>query len=192
MKKNTKPVIKIFIILFIIAVVVFILLNIFFPIYYTDYTFVIKEIRDNTITGEKPIVMYADFNKDEEYECPDGKYVKGSELKVGDEIYTSYNDMIYTIAKIEDSKITVTYKEYYSLTINDAIIENDYREKLTASDLKVGDYILVRTKVDYSIKNHIDIANPNPYRDGDYEVLNNVKYIKVYYNISSRKLSNNV
>ena len=133
MKKNTKSIVKIFIILLIIVVGVIILLNIFFPIYYTDYTFVIKEIKDNTIIGEKPVVMYFDFGKDEEYQRPDGKYVKGSELKAGDEIYTSYNDLIYTISKIEDNKIIVLYKEYYSLQINDAIIENDKSKRITAS-----------------------------------------------------------
>ena len=189
MKKNTKSIVKIFIILLIIVVGVIILLNIFFPIYYTDYTFVIKEIKDNTIIGEKPVVMYFDFGKDEEYQRPDGKYVKGSELKAGDEIYTSYNDLIYTISKIEDNKIIVLYKEYYSLQINDAIIENDKSKRITASELKVGDYILVRTKVDYSIKNNIDMATPNPYSDGNYNILDNVKYIRVYHNISSRKLS---
>ena len=181
MKKNTKSIIKIFIILFIIAVVVIILLNIFFPIYYTDYTFVIKEIGDNFITGEKPLVMYINYNKDDEYKRSDGNYVKSSELKAGDEIYiSSYNDLIYTVAKVENSKIIIMYKNYYSLNINDAIIENKFGERITASDLKVGDYILVRTKVDYSIKNHIDIANPSPYNDGNLEVLQNVKYIKVY------------
>ncbi len=33
------------------------------------------------------------------------------------------------------------------------------------------------------------MATSNPYSDGNYNILNNVKYIKVYHNISSRKLS---
>lgn len=33
------------------------------------------------------------------------------------------------------------------------------------------------------------MATPNQYGDGNYNILNNVKYIRVYHNISSRKLS---
>ena len=182
MKTKTKSIVRWFIIVLVVIIAIFIMLQIFFPIYYTDYTFSIKEIGDNTIVGEKPLVMYINYNKNEDYERADGNYVKGSELKAGDEIHIfSYNDLIFTVAKIEESKIIVVYKNYYSLHINDAIIENERGERITASDLKVGDYILVRTKVDYSIKNNIDIGYGNPYDDGYYEILNNVKYIKVYW-----------
>lgn len=179
MKKKTKDIIPIGIIL----IVIIILIAVFYILSRIEiYNFTIVEINGNNIIAADigsftySGLMINEINvKDENL-----NQINTSNIKEGDKIYFSDKEKginyAYTVQKIENGNATVQMPEisYYSFTVEDTTIKSNERRNINISELKVGDTISV---LNWGTKTTDSLAHF--FEGHSIENLENVKRIKV-------------
>lgn len=179
MKKKTKDIIPIGIIL----IVIIILIAVFYILSRIEiYNFTIVEINGNNIIAADigsftySGLMINEINvKDENL-----NQINTSNIKEGDKIYFSDKEKginyAYTVQKIENGNATVQMPEisYYSFTVEDTTIKSNERKNINISELKVGDTISV---LNWGTKTTDSLAHF--FEGHSIENLENVKRIKV-------------
>ena len=179
MKKKTKDIIPIGIIL----IVIIILIAVFYILSRIEiYNFTIVEINGNNIIAADigsftySGLMINEINvKDENL-----NQINTSNIKEGDKIYFSDKEKginyAYTVQKIENGNATVQMPKisYYSFTVEDTTIKSNERRNINISELKVGDTISV---LNWGTKTTDSLAHF--FEGHSIENLENVKRIKV-------------
>ena len=179
MKKKTKDIIPIGIIL----IVIIILIAVFYILSRIEiYNFTIVEINGNNIIAADigsftySGLMINEINvKDENL-----NQINTSNIKEGDKIYFSDKEKginyAYTVQKIENGNATVQMPEisYYSFTVEDTTIKSNERRNINISELKVGDTISV---LNWGTKTTDSLVHF--FEGHSIENLENVKRIKV-------------
>ena len=179
MKKKTKDIIPIGIIL----IVIIILIAVFYILSRIEiYNFTIVEInRNNIIAADIGSFTYSGLMINEiNVKDENLNQINTSNIKEGDKIYFSDKEKginyAYTVQKIENGNATVQMPEisYYSFTVEDTTIKSNERRNINISELKVGDTISV---LNWGTKTTDSLAHF--FEGHSIENLENVKRIKV-------------
>ena len=166
MKRSTKVIIFIIVLLVVIGAFAFYLLT-----QYNKYTLTIMEINGDDIIAKGPIVLKYTFNADDEVvKNVNGEEIDATKLKVGDMVIVdSYAYCISTVTKIDNNGFTIDVPDYFEFSVGNAKIKDVNGNNITVSNLVEGNIIEVISKKDNSTTGLSSVI----------EHISNVKQIKV-------------
>lgn len=166
MKRSTKVIIFIIVLLVVIGAFAFYLLT-----QYNKYTLTIMEINGDDIIAKGPIALKYTFNADDEVvKNVNGEEIDATKLKVGDMVIVdSYAYCISTVTKIDNNGITIDVPDYFEFSVGNAKIKDVNGNNITVSNLVEGNIIEVISKKDNSTTGLSSVI----------EHISNVKQIKV-------------
>ena len=166
MKRSTKVIIFIIVLLVVISAFSFYLLT-----QYNKYTLTIMEINGDDIIAKGPIALKYTFNADDEVvKNVNGEEIDATKLKVGDMVIVdSYAYCISTVTKIDNNGITIDVPDYFEFSVGNAKIKDVNGNNITVSNLVEGNIIEVISKKDNSTTGLSSVI----------EHISNVKQIKV-------------